>query len=138
MGIIDTNKDRMIDLLLSGVAVSEIAKVLNVSRQTIYAWKEITEVKAELERRRTHIKKTAQDKIISNVTTCIENMYDMANQKTDQRVRFQANKYIIDQALGSPSSSNKEQITSTGLDNSVMDKNNLKEEIEDIKKLKII
>lgn len=94
--IITKEKDDMINMLLSGISIKEIAESCNVSRPTIYAWKKEPLVMAELDRRREQLKKTAQDRIVSNVGTCIDNMYDMANQKTDQRVRFQANKFIIE------------------------------------------
>ncbi len=136
MSIINIDKDRMIDMLLSGISIAEIARKLNVSRQTIYAWKKEKEVEAELESRRQQLKKTGQDKISSDICTYIDNMKEMANQKTDNRVRFQANKYLIDQCLGSPTAAKEEVKTSNGKDNT--DTNTLKQEIEDIKNLKVV
>ena len=131
--IITREKDLMIDMLLSGSTIKSIADACKVSRQTIYSWKSENLVKAELERRRAALKKSAQDKIVANVGECIDNMYAMANQKTDQRVRFQANKFIIEHALGK---------ASTGIDaNAVVDEegkntktaNELQAELDDIK-----
>ncbi len=136
MSIINIDKDRMIDMLLSGISIAEIARKLNVSRQTIYAWKKEKEVEAELESRRQQLKKTGQDKISSDICTYIDNMKEMANQKTDNRVRFQANKYLIDQCLGSPTAAKEEVKASNGKENT--DTNTLKQEIEDIKNLKVI
>ncbi|NFL87490.1 HTH domain-containing protein [Clostridium botulinum] len=136
MSIINIDKDRMIDMLLSGISIAEIARKLNVSRQTIYAWKKEKEVVAELESRRQQLKKTGQDKISSDICTYIDNMKEMANQKTDNRVRFQANKYLIDQCLGSPTAAKEEVKTSNGKENT--DTNTLKQEIEDIKNLKVV
>ncbi|WP_252224590.1 MULTISPECIES: helix-turn-helix domain-containing protein [unclassified Clostridium] len=136
MSIINIDKDRMIDMLLSGISIAEIARKLNVSRQTIYAWKKEKEVEAELESRRQQLKKTGQDKISSDICTYIDNMKEMACQKTDNRVRFQANKYLIDQCLGSPTAAKEEVKTLNGKENT--DTNTLKQEIEDIKNLKVI
>ncbi|NFO56374.1 HTH domain-containing protein [Clostridium botulinum] len=136
MSIINIDKDRMIDMLLSGISIAEIARKLNVSRQTIYAWKKEKEVEAELESRRQQLKKTGQDKISSDICTYIDNMKEMACQKTDNRVRFQANKYLIDQCLGSPTAAKEEVKTSNGKENT--DTNTLKQEIEDIKNLKVV
>lgn len=136
MNIIDTSKDKMIDMLLSGISIAEIARKLNVSRQTIYAWKSEEIIMAELESRRQQLKKTAQDKIASDICTYVDNMKEMANQKTDNRVRFQANKYLIDQYLGSPTAAKEEANTLTGKEN--IDKNTLKAELEDIKNLKVV
>lgn len=123
-------------MLLSGINIAEIARTLNVSRQTIYAWKKESIVEAELEARREQLKKTGQDKITNDICTYIDNMKEMANQKTDNRVRFQANKYLIDQCLGSPSAAKEEVKTTTGKENT--DTNTLKKEIEDIKNLKVV
>jgi len=136
MSIIDASKDKMIDMLLSGISIAEIARKLNVSRQTIYVWKSEGIVMAELETRRQQLKKTAQNKIASDICTYIDNMKQMANQKTDNRVRFQANKYLIDQYLGSPTAAKEEAKTPTGKEN--VDKNILKAELEDIKNLTVV
>ncbi len=136
--IITKEKDKMIDMLLSGISIKDIADSCKVSRPTIYAWKKEPLVMAELERRREQLKKTAQDKIVANVTTCIDNMYDMANQKTDQRVRFQANKFIIEMALGKATTSIENKNNSTGNDDADKDINTLKNELDDIKNLKVV
>jgi transposase-like protein len=136
MSVINIDKDRMIDMLLSGINIAEIARSLNVSRQTIYAWKKESIVEAELEARRGQLKKTGQDKITNDVCTYIDNMKEMANQKTDNRVRFQANKYLIDQCLGSPTAAKEEVKTPNGKENP--DKNTLKAELEDIKNLTVV
>lgn len=64
-------------------------------------------------------------------------MKEMANQKTDNRVRFQANKYLIDQCLGSPSAA-KENTSNDSTGNENADTNTLKAELEDIKNLTVI
>ncbi|WP_252239001.1 helix-turn-helix domain-containing protein [Clostridium sp. VAP51] len=136
MSVINMDQDKMIDMILSGESIAEIARKLNVARSTIYTWKEKENIKAELESRRQQLKKTGQDKISSDICTYINNMKEMANQKTDNRVRFQANKYLIDQCLGSPTAAKEEVKTSNGKDNP--DKNTLKAELEDIKNLKVV
>lgn len=136
--IITKEKDDMINMLLSGISIKEIAESCNVSRPTIYAWKKESLVMAELDRRREQLKKTAQDRIVSNVGTCIDNMYDMANQKTDQRVRFQANKFIIEMALGKATAGIDNKSNSTGDDDGDKDINTLKSELDDIKNLKVV
>lgn len=126
----------MIDMLLSGISIAEIARKLKVSRQTIYAWKKETEVEAELERRREQLKKSAQDKITNDICTYVDNMKELACKSTDIRVKFQANKYLIDQCLGSPSTAKEEPKADDAKGST--DPNTLKKEIEDIKNLKVI
>jgi predicted DNA-binding protein YlxM (UPF0122 family) len=137
MSVINVEKDKMIEMYLSNVKITEIAKKLNVSRQTIYAWLKEKEVIAEVEERRQQLKKIGQNKITQNVCTCIDNVIEIANNCTDPRVRFNANKYIIDQGLGSPSAAREDINTnSTGKEN--VDSNTLKAELEDIKNLTVI
>jgi Transposase. len=137
MSIINVEKDRMIDMLLSGINVTEIAKLLNVSRQTIYSWKKEKEVEAELETRREQLKKSAQDKITNEVCTYVDNMRDLACNSTDIRVKFQANKFLIEQCLGKAGIADDEVInTSTGKEGT--DKNTLKAELEGIKNIRAI
>lgn len=135
--IITREKDTMIDMLLSGNTIKSIADTCHVSRQTIYAWKAEPLIKAEIERRREALKKTAQDKLAHNVGTCIDNMYALANQDTDKRTKYQANKFIIEMALG--------KATTTVQDNNADDKENkstnvneLKSELDDIKNIRAV
>lgn len=137
MSVINFDKDRMIDMLLSGINIAEIARTLNVSRQTIYAWKKEKEVEAELERRREQLKKSAQDKITNDIGTYVDNMKALACNSTDIRVKFQANKYLIDQCLGSPSAA-KEENKISGEGSEEKDTNTLKKELDDIKNLKVV
>lgn len=131
--IVTTQQDKMIDMLLAGENISDIAKILNVARSTIYDWKSRSDIKAELEARREQLKKSAQDKITNDLCTFVDNMKVLANSSTDIRVKFQANKYLIDQGLGSPSTAKEEIKTTTGEGN--IDTNTLKKEIDDIRNL---
>lgn len=136
MTVISLEKDKMIEMVLAGVSVTEIAKKLNVSRTTIYSWLKDENVKAELNEREQQLKKFGDSKIKRNLDTCIDNMIELANNSPDIRVKFQANKYMIDQGLGSPTAAKEEVKTSNGKENT--DTNTLKQEIEDIKNLKVV
>ncbi|ADL53228.1 helix-turn-helix domain-containing protein [Clostridium cellulovorans] len=137
MDVITVDKDRMIDMLLSGINITEIAETLKVSRQTIYAWKKETLVEAELERRRQQLKKTAQNKIENNVCSYIDNMIELANQKTDNRTRYSANKFLIEHALGIASARKEDNLKASD-DDSNKDKNEIKEDITNIKNFQVV
>lgn len=136
--IITREKDLMIDMLLSGSTIKSIADACKVSRQTIYSWKSENLVKAELERRRAALKKTAQDKIVHNVEQCIDNMYEMANQNTDKRTKFQANKFIIEMALGKASSGQDTNAIVDEEGKNTKTANELQAELDNIKGLKAV
>jgi len=72
-----------------------------------------------------------------DVSTYVDNIKELANSSTDQRVRLQANKYLIDQCLGTPAVA-KEETNALGEGDDGKDTNTLKKEIEDIKNLKVI
>ena len=138
MDIITVEQDKMIDLLLQGQTITSIANKLNIARSTVYAWKDLTYVKAELEERREQLKKSAQNKITNDVCQYVENMKELANTATDARIRFQANKYLIDQCLGSPKAQSSETKGNNDNQDKNKDVNELKKDIDDIKKLKAI
>ncbi|WP_461206912.1 helix-turn-helix domain-containing protein [Clostridium sp. DL1XJH146] len=137
MNIITKEQDIMIDMLLQGENISDVAKKIGVTRQTIYTWKDKEHVRAELESRRRMIKKSANDRITRDVCTYVDNIKDLANNSTDQRVRLQANRYLIDQCLGSPTTT-KEDKKVISNDNGNKDTNTLKTELEEIKNLKVV
>lgn len=136
MNIITKEQDIMIDMLLQGETISDIAKKIGVTRQSIYTWKDKEHCKVELEARRHMLKKSAHDRITRDVCTYVDNIKDLANNSTDQRVRLQANKYLIDQSLGAPATV-KEDNNVIGKEEA-KDTNTLKKELEDIKNLKVV
>ena len=131
--ITDTQSE-MIDLYLSGKKKSIIARELNVSRTTIYSWLENDEVKQEIELRKKYLIQGAKDKILNNCSKCIDNLCDLAFNSNDQRVKFNALKYLIDRSLGIPGAI-KEEIN-TKSDNENININSLKAELIELKKLK--
>ncbi len=78
----------------------------------------------------------ARTKIITNVGVCISNIFELANSSKDPRIKFQANKYLLDQAIGSPGTA-KEELNTPKVKGEV-DTNTLKKELDDIKNLKVI
>ena len=127
----------MIDLLLQGEQITDIAKIVGVNRSTIYVWKDKPYIKAELDRRRQDLKKTAHNLITRDICTYVDNIKDLANNSTDHRVRLQANKYLIDQCLGSPTAA-KEETINTDTGDKDKDSNTLKNELNEIKNLALV
>lgn len=96
------DQQKMIDFLLEGRPKTEIAKTLNRSRNTIYTWLELPQVKEELEKRQVEIRREAKTKIATKLNTCINNIYELAMNSKDQRVKLQANKVLLEHVLGTP------------------------------------
>jgi transposase-like protein len=137
MNILSKEQSDMIDMMLEGVPMTSIAKEIGVHRSTLYVWKDLDYVMAELEERRRQLRKAAKDKLTANVASYVTNLIDLANNSTDQRVKLQANKYLLDQAIGSPSTT-KEETDTSGNGDKNKDTNTLKKELDDIKNLKVI
>lgn len=136
MNIISKEQDMMIELILSGANITEIAKKIGCTRQSIYTWKDKPHIKAEIEARRYELKRSAHNNITKDICTYVDNIKDLACNSTDQRVRLQANRYLIDQCLGVPTAAKDESII-TG-DESNKDVNTLKQEMEQIKNFKVV
>jgi len=134
---ITEDQSKMIDLILEGRKMTEIAKELNIYRSRLYRWIERPEVKAELETRRRQLKKSASDKITGQVNSLVDKMLDLAENSTDNRVKYNAIKYLLDRCLGTPVTAGKLD-DNTADDSNKNDTNNLKSELEEIKKLTVI
>lgn len=136
MNILTKEQSDMIDMMLEGIPMTNIARKIGVHRSTLYVWKDLDFVRAELEERRRQLRKAAKDKLTANVTNYVANLIELANNSSDQRVKLQANKYLLDQAIGSPGTAKEE--TNTPGTNDNKDTNTLKKELDDIKNLKVI
>lgn len=137
MNIITKEQSDMIDELLLGRTITDIAKnVIKVHPSTLYRWLDKPEVKAELEERRRALRKSARDRITGNIMSYVNNMIDLAERSSDQRVKFNANKYLIDQCLGTATTTKEED--NTGDKGHNKDDNALKKDLEEIKNLKVI
>lgn len=134
--MISKDQEEVIQLIVEGENISNIARKLNKSRQTIYTWLKSPEFNAEIELRQQMLKKQARDKINSNVVTCIDEMKELAFKSTDQRVKLQALKYLLDRSLGTPTAEKEEKLI---VDSNSSDENrSLDEELAELKKLHLI
>lgn len=133
--MITKEQNEMIEYLIQGESISAIAKELNKARTTIYAWLKLDEIEKELKNRKLELLKSAKEKINSNVDICINNLLELANNSNDQRVKLQANKYLLDRVLGTPSIAKEDDING---DEENKDTNKLMAEIEEIKRLRAV
>lgn len=129
-------QSNVIDLILEGHKMTEIAKETGIYRSQLYRWLNNEDFKAELESRRAQLRKSAKDKITGKVNTLADEMLNLAMNSTDQRVKMQAIKYLLDRALGTPTISKEDD--SSGDKEKNKDDNALKAEMEEIKKLTVI
>ena len=137
MSSINEIQSNVIDLILEGHKMTEIAKETGIYRSQLYRWLNNEEFKAELESRRAQLRKSAKDKITGKVNTLADEMLDLALNATDQRVKLQAIKYLLDRALGTPTIA-KEDDSNGDKDKNNKDANALKKDLDEIKKLTVV
>ena len=135
MSNIDEVKNKVIDEILEGKKMTEIAKDNGLYRSLLYRWLKEDAFKAELETRRAQLRKSASDKITGRVDHLVANMLDMADNSTDNRVRYNANKYLLDRALGTPTAA-KEVTNDNNSGEGDTDENKLKKQIDNIRAIK--
>lgn len=100
--ILTKSESEMINMLISGENITDIAKYLNVHRNTIYAWMNKDYVKAELGRRRRELTRQGNAIILRDLTTYINNIKALANDSSDKRTALAANQYLINRVYGNP------------------------------------
>lgn len=102
--IITKQQENMISLLLNGENITDIAKKLHCSRQTIYDWLKRDDVKADVDRRRRDLINQGNQLIVNDLASYISNIKELANDKSDKRVCLAANQYLINRIYGNPAS----------------------------------
>lgn len=137
MGL-DEKQINAIEYLLTGTMLkSDIAKKVGISTRTLSRWENNMEFKAELDKRRDLLKKTAENRIVVQTGNLVDEMLDLAYKSTDQRVKYNAIKYLLDRSLGTPTA-NKDDNSNNDSKDKNKDINILKNELDDIKKLKVV
>ncbi|MBV4450565.1 helix-turn-helix domain-containing protein [Clostridium tyrobutyricum] len=128
------DQEKMITMLIEGERITDIARKIGVSRTSIYTWKDNDEVKAELNRRTQDIKNQGNAYILKDVQTYIDEIKNIAKNSTDQRVKFSANRYLIDRTLGTPTAESDDIDNSSGNVN----ENELEEQLKKFRQMHVV
>ncbi|NFG01756.1 helix-turn-helix domain-containing protein [Clostridium sporogenes] len=131
--VLTVKQSDMITMLIEGHSITDIAKKLNVTRNTIYAWMNKDNVKAELDRRKRELASQGNQMILKDLTTYIGNIKELANDNSDKRVSLAANQYLLNRIYGNPTSV-VEDNTSDNNDN--LNDNELEQELNKFKKIR--
>lgn len=96
---------KFVEMMVEGQTTkTDIAKILDVSRQTLYDWLDNPEVVAEIDKRLTAIRTQADKQIKSHLTPVVSELLKLALTCTDSRTKNNACQYLINRVLGSPTS----------------------------------
>lgn len=89
-----------IELMIKGETNSNIAKILDMRRATIYSWLKSEEFKVELDKRVQEIKKQVQSNILSKSEPVIDKIIKIAMTSKSEKTSLDACTYLIDHVLG--------------------------------------
>lgn len=129
-------QEEMVSLLIEGENITDIAKKLKVTRNTIYAWMNKDNVKAELDRRKRELSRQGNNYIMKDLFTYIENIKELANDNSDKRVCLAANQYLINRIYGNPTT--VLDSTESNDEGNNVDNDTLQAELEKFKGLKAV
>ncbi|MDE3397152.1 helix-turn-helix domain containing protein, partial [Clostridioides difficile] len=71
-------------LLISGLTVTEVAKAIGVTRQTIYNWMNREHIRKEIDRRKQELTNQGNLLILKDLETYINNIKELASDKSDK------------------------------------------------------
>lgn len=134
--MITEKQSKMIELMIQGWSVTDIAKEVGVNRGTIYCWKERDDVIIEMNRRKNDLRKAGNQRILYKLDNYIENIQKIAQDTSDKRTCLEANKYLINRIYGSPTTNISEDSEKKGHDDEV-DTDILKDKLKEMK-LKVV
>lgn len=93
-------KLQMCLLKLSGENISDIAKEIGVSRQSIYNWSQEPDCIARMEELTEEIKREGNNKITGRLNIYIQELHTLATTSKDARTRASVTMYLLDRVLG--------------------------------------
>ncbi|ENK0839177.1 helix-turn-helix domain-containing protein [Clostridium botulinum] len=131
--VLTVKQSDMITMLIEGHSITDIAKKLNVTRNTIYAWMNKDNVKAELDKRKRELAHQGNQIILKDIITYVDNIKGLANNSSDNRVKLAANQYLLNRIYGNPTSVVEE---SKENNNDNLDTNVLEDELNKFKKIR--
>lgn len=91
---------KAIDLIIEGKNLTDISKVLKVSRTSIYNWLKHKEFNNELNKRKQEIKSKGMDKMLCELELHLNNISDLALNSSSDAVRLNASSFYVEHVLG--------------------------------------
>jgi hypothetical protein len=114
--MLDEQRLMTIELLIDGKHdKKKIAEMVGRSRRWLYDVLDEEEVKAELHRREQALKLHGEKRLIATLDKAIDNIVALANTASSEKVKLDANIYLIDRKLGRPTS--KHEVEATAIQN---------------------
>ena len=93
---------KVMELIIQGETISDIAKMMKVSRGTIYNWLDDENFKADLNKQRQEIKDASKERINANIGLYIGELHKIATTSPSEKARIEASVYLLNRVLGTP------------------------------------
>ncbi|EOU1559031.1 helix-turn-helix domain-containing protein [Clostridium perfringens] len=91
---------KAIDLIIEGKNLTDISKILKVSRTSIYNWLKDKEFKNELNKRKQEIKSKGMDRMLCELELHLNNISNLALNSASDAVRLNASSFYVEHVLG--------------------------------------
>lgn len=128
---LNDNQKKFIELSVTGMKPTEMAKEIGVSRQMIYKYMNNEEIKSEVDRRIAEIKLQANKNLGTKINRYIDELEHIAFTSESEKIKSDALQYLIDRVLGKSTTkiesnaSDKEVSGPVDLDNELQDLDNV-------------
>lgn len=94
---------KAIELLVQGESISDVAKIIGVSRTTVSTWKNKDELfKAELDKSIQALKSDVETQIMNNINPLTDRLIKIALKSNSDKTSLDAIIYTLNRVLGTP------------------------------------
>ena len=121
---------RAMVLIIQGETISDIAKMLKVSRGTIYNWLDDENFKADLNKQRQEIKNASKERINACIGIYISELHKIATTSQSEKARIEASTYLLNRVLGTPTRVQQDITEEETKENNNIDIDSVLEEID--------
>lgn len=128
------NQKNIVSLYLEGETITNIAKIVGVSRQTVYNNMQHSEVKAAIDVGLANVRKNVSDKITASSEVYISELAKIALTSKDEKLRAQCLQYMLDHCVGK-ATARIENTSSTPSENVVEDIDSMLKELNNLVEL---
>ena len=97
---LNDNQQKAAELYVQGTTITDIAKIVGVSRPTIYDWLKIKDMKATIDELTTEIKNQAEKKISSKLDNYLSELEKIALTSKSEKIKVDSLTYLIDRVMG--------------------------------------
>lgn len=100
---------KAIDLIIQGESLTDVAKIIGVSRTTVSTWKNQDErFKVELDKTMQALKSGVDTQILNNINPLMDRLIKIALKSNSDKTSLDAIIYALNRVLGTPTNKTQE------------------------------